>query len=338
MQIDDVVFVYQLKSPELVRWHSRRHSHPAPQYEVHYFLSGDGRFENGGSRYRLGHGELFLTPPEMVHAVETGELHRPVSYYAVLFSLEPENPLRGFLDAPGFVETFPRHVGSRHRVLFEELTNRFAHASGARHSAGMHMLQALLWDLAAETGGLARAGGAAADTGGITRAGGETAGRPAGSGGGAARADRAARTAPERSDNLEYNIHVDRAVQLFERHIAEPITVKAVARTLEISQEHLTRLFDRRFGVSPLQYYRRLRMEVAASRLINSTASVKEIAWELGYSNPFHFSRSFKQFAELSPVEYRRQYYRNTPTRYAAKVVERNAEPPRADPHGERQQ
>jgi AraC-like DNA-binding protein len=63
-------------------------------------------------------------------------------------------------------------------------------------------------------------------------------------------------------------------------------------------------------------------MEVAASRLINSTASVKEIAWELGYSNPFHFSRSFKQFAELSPVEYRRQYYRNTPTGYAATVVE----------------
>jgi transcriptional regulator GlxA family with amidase domain len=98
--------------------------------------------------------------------------------------------------------------------------------------------------------------------------------------------------------------------------------VEAVARKLEISQAHLTRLFDRHFGVSPLQYYRRLRMEVAASRLINSTASVKEIAWELGYSNPFHFSRSFKRFAEMSPVEYRRQYHRNTPTGYAAKVAE----------------
>ena len=297
MQIDDVVFVYQLKSPELVRWHSRRHSHPAPQYELHYFLSGEGRFENGGNRHRLGHGELFFTPPEMAHAVETGELHRPVSYYAVLFSLEPENPLRGFLDAPGFVETFPRHVGSRHRVLFEELTNRFAHASGARHSAGMHMLQALLWDLAAETGGVECPGCVA-------------------------RAEGTPKTVDDaqRADSREYNIHVDRAVQLFERHIADPITMNAVARTLEISQEHLTRLFDRRFGVSPLQYYRRLRMEVAASRLINSTASVKEIAWELGYSNPFHFSRSFKQFAELSPVNYRRQYNRNTPTGYAAKV------------------
>ncbi|MFW5828169.1 MAG: helix-turn-helix domain-containing protein [Alkalispirochaeta sp.] len=318
MQIDDVVFVYQLKSPELVRWHSRRHSHPAPQYELHYFLSGDGRFENGESRYRLGHGELFLTPPEVVHAVETGELHRPVSYYAVLFSPEPENPLRGVLDAPGFAQTFPHHVGSRHRMLFEELTNRFAHASRARHSAGMHMLQALLWDLAAESAQATRGGAGGVATGGQAGGTGE-----ADTGRAVARTGEAPAT-PDRTDNREYNIHVDRAVQLFERHVADPITVNAVARTLEISQEHLTRLFDRRFGVSPLQYYRRLRMEVAASRLINSTASVKEIAWELGYSNPFHFSRSFKQFAELSPVEYRRQYYRNTPTGYAATVVEGN--------------
>lgn len=295
MQIDDVVFVYQLKSPELVRWHSRRHSHPAPQYEVHYFLSGDGRFENGGSRYHLAPGELFLTPPGMIHAVETGELHRPVSYYAVLFSLDTGNPLRELLDERQFIATFPRHVGSRHRVLFEGLTNRFANASQARHNAGVHMLQALLWDLTADAGG----------------------------------ADGENHRSGNSGDAPEYNIHVDRAVQLFERHVAEPISVASMAHKLEISQAHLTRLFDRHFGISPLQYYRRLRMEVAASRLINSTASVKEIAWELGYSNPFHFSRSFKRFAEMSPVEYRRQYFRKTPTGYAAEVVNDGA-----DPHG----
>jgi len=236
-------------------------------------------------------------------------------------------------------------------VLFEELTNRFAHASRARHSAAGHLLQALLWDLAAETGEIAETGGAeghGAVGGGSGAAGGVAAGgteakrtdgvahanggldagpTAAGTGG----APGGAHTARNRTDTREYNIHVDRAVQLFERHVAHPITVNAVARTLAISQEHLTRLFDRRFGVPPLQYYRRLRMEVAASRLINSTASVKEIDWELRYSNPFHFSRSFKQFAELSPVEYRRQYYRNTPTGYAATVVERSAEPPGVD-------
>mgnify|MGYP006269570029 CR=1 FL=1 len=316
MQIDDVVFVYQLKSPELVRWHSRRHSHPVPQYEVHYFLSGDGRFENGGSRYHLAPGELFLTPPGMIHAVETGELHRPVSYYAVLFSLEPANPLRTVLDTPEFIATFPRQVGSRHRVLFEGLTNRFAHASQARHNAGVHMLQALLWDLTADTG--------RADSGDDRTVGRRTGGKRGGGGVGRKSGD-----GGDGGDASEYNIHVDRAVQLFERHVAEPITVAAVARKLEISQAHLTRLFDRRFGISPLQYYRRLRMEVAASRLINSTASVKEIAWELGYSNPFHFSRSFKRFAEMSPVEYRRQYFRNTPTGYAAHVVDDSADPRR---------
>lgn len=276
----------------------------------------------------------------MIHAVETDELHRPVSYYAVLFSLEPANPLRTVLDTPEFIATFPRQVGSRHRVLFEGLTNRFAHASHARHNAGVHMLQALLWDLTADTGG---ADGGDDKTGGRRtggkRGGGGRSRDGAGSSNSAASGDGGyssnggcsgdSSDSGNSGDASEYNIHVDRAVQLFERHVAEPITVAAVARKLEISQAHLTRLFDRRFGISPLQYYRRLRMEVAASRLINSTASVKEIAWELGYSSPFHFSRSFKRFAEMSPVEYRRQYFRNTPTGYAAHVVDDSTDPSR---------
>ncbi len=291
MRIVDVVFVYQLRSPELVRWHSRRHSHPEPQYELHYFLSGDGGFENGGDRYRIEHGSLFLAPPGTIHAVVPGELHRPVSYYAVLFAVPDSSPLRRVVETRQFQRSFPRTVGSRHRVLFEELANRYAHVSRARHHAGVHMLQALLWDLEAERG-----------------TGGDTPG------------ELAAHGDPDAAD---YNVHVDRAIQLFERHVARPITVAEVARRLEISQAHLTRLFDQRFGVPPLQYYRRLRMEVAASRLINTTSSVKEIAWELGYSNPFHFSRSFKRFAEMSPIEYRRQYYRTAPTGYAGRLVDR---------------
>lgn len=309
MQIVDVVFVYQLKSPELVRWHSRRHFHPAPQFELHYFLGGDARFENGGDRYRVRHGSLFLTPPELVHAVVPGELHRPISYYAVLFTLDPDNPLREEIGRTAFQRSFPRHIGFRHRVLFEELTSRYAHTSPDRHAAAVHMLQALLWDIIAEgrdiTGDSVagdRSGGTQPDPRGMvsttgTRRAGRTIGRH------------------------DYNVHIDRAVQLFERHVTEAITVSEVARRLGVTPAHLTRLFDHHLGVSPLQYYRRLRMEVAASLLINTTRSIKEISFELGFANPFHFSRSFSRFTEISPSEFRRQYYRNNPTGYAGKIV-----------------
>jgi len=38
---------------------------------------------------------------------------------------------------------------------------------------------------------------------------------------------------------------------------------------------------------------------------------IKEIAFRLGYSNPFHFSRAFKKEMEITPKEYRIWYQKN---------------------------
>ncbi len=295
MQIEDVVFVYRLSSPELVRWHSRRHSHGPEEYELHYFLGGDGRFENGRDRYVIAPGTLFFSPPEERHAVQPGDVRKPVSYFAVLFSLSRTNPLRSALDAGNFYRSFPRRAGSRHRLLFEDLKTAYGHIEPARRNAAEHKLQAFLWELIAEAG---------------TEAG--TAGTEAGP---------APPQNPATTDSGSYNVHIDRALQIFEAKLSANLAVHEVADALGVSQAHLTRLFTQHLGVSPLQYYRRLRMDVAASMLLDTNRSIKEIAWELGYSNAFHFSRSFSRYARMSPSEYRHQYYRNNPTEYASRVV-----------------
>ncbi|MFW5642956.1 MAG: helix-turn-helix domain-containing protein [Alkalispirochaeta sp.] len=280
MQIKDIVFVYQLKTPKLVEWHSRRHHHDSGEYELHYFLNGEGRFEKGRERYVISPGTLHFSPPLEHHAIRPGTIRRPVSYYAVLFTVEPANPLSSVLDDASYTASFPRPVGARYRVLFEDLKNRYTHTRPARRHAAVHMLQSLLWDLAADAELSVSAGG-----------------------------------------NDDFNIHIARAIGIFEHNIRSRVTVAEVSRRLGITQAHLTRLFTEHFGVSPLQYYRRLRMDVAASLLLNTTRSVKEISWELGYSNPFHFSRSFSRYADMSPRAYREQYFRHNPTKYAGRIV-----------------
>ncbi len=280
MEILDVVFVYQLKTPELVRWHSRSHSHNPGEHELHYFIGGAGHFRKDRQRYVISPGSLYYSPPLERHSVHPGDVRRPISYYAVLFTLAQDD-LTATLETETFLTSFPRTVASRYRVLFEDLKNRYAHVHKARRKSAEHMLLSLLWELAAEAGG--------------------------------------AETDP--SVVPEYNVHISRAIRLFERHLAQRITVAEVARACEITQAHLTRLFTEHFGVSPLQYYRRLRMEVAASLLLNTTRSIKEIAFELGYSNPFHFSRSFSRYADMSPSRYREQYYRQNPTQYETRIV-----------------
>lgn len=284
MEIVDVVLVHGLNSPELLRWHSRRHSHPAPQCELHYFLSGSGFFENAGRRTPIRHGSLFWTASATTHAIQPTTRGESLSYFAVLFTVPSGTALAAAVTQRSFVASFPRMVGSRHRLLFEDLANRFVDSRGERRRAAAHLVYALLWDLAAETDDPNPLESADTESG--------------------------------------FNTHVERAIHLFERHIGSPLTVAEVARRVGVTQAHLTRLFDRQFGVPPLQYYRRLRMEAAASYLVNSTLSVKEIAWELGYANPFHFSRSFRRFAGISPRGYRLQYFENNPTAYARRIVE----------------
>ncbi|WP_018525402.1 AraC family transcriptional regulator [Alkalispirochaeta alkalica] len=291
MEIKDVVFVYRLSSPELLAWHSRHHSHGSDEYELHFFLDGQGRFERDRDRFLLSQGRLFFSPPGERHAILPEAGSTPLSYYALLFTPAQGDPLATILDDPLFREAFPRDGGARQRLLFEDCKHGFAHPHPARRQAASHLLQSFLWELAA----------------GIS---------PVGEPGNIPSCRGVSRDGPE-----DYNVHISRAIRLFEQHLRERISMEAVADSLDISLEHLTRLFTQHLGIPPLQYYRRLRMDVATSLLLDTTLSIKEIAWELGYQNPFHFSRSFRRYAHLSPRAYRQQYYRQNPTGYDTRMV-----------------
>jgi len=47
-------------------------------------------------------------------------------------------------------------------------------------------------------------------------------------------------------------------------------------------------------------------MNVAAQRLQKPEVLVKQVAYELGFTDPFHFSRAFKRVFGLSPAMFRR--------------------------------
>lgn len=89
--------------------------------------------------------------------------------------------------------------------------------------------------------------------------------------------------------------HIDarllRAVQLIERHnLATPFAERALADRIGLSVSQLNRLFHHQFGVSSHGYYERRRREYAIAALRGSSRTVKEVAYELGFSSLPHFS------------------------------------------------
>jgi len=79
-----------------------------------------------------------------------------------------------------------------------------------------------------------------------------------------------------------------------------------IAGRCHVDAAYLCRLFRRFDDRSPYQYLMRLKMTAAAQRLQSPEVRVKEVAYELGFRDAFHFSRAFKKVFSVSPDAFRK--------------------------------
>jgi len=90
--------------------------------------------------------------------------------------------------------------------------------------------------------------------------------------------------------------------------------VEDLLRSFDISRTHFFRVFKEQTGQSPYRYHLQLTIRRAGAMLRDSSLSVKQIALTLGFRNPYHFSKLFKQKTGLAPRDYR-QHWRQAPVR-----------------------
>ncbi len=84
------------------------------------------------------------------------------------------------------------------------------------------------------------------------------------------------------------------------------LDVRPLARAARLSPSHFRRLFHERFGESPRDMHRRVRLRRACELLVYSNLNISEIAQALGYSTVHNFSRAFRQGIGAPPSRYRR--------------------------------
>ena len=94
---------------------------------------------------------------------------------------------------------------------------------------------------------------------------------------------------------------------LIEEKFKEWHAVKPYANALNVTADHLNRVVKSLTGKSSKEHIQE-RIVVAAKRMLYfSSASSKEIAYDLGFVEPAHFSQFFKKHVGLSPSQFRRQ-------------------------------
>lgn len=88
-------------------------------------------------------------------------------------------------------------------------------------------------------------------------------------------------------------------------HYSEPLQLSTLAQHFYINESYCSSLFHARLGMTYSAYIRQLRLEKAASLLLETTLPIKEISSRVGYSDFLYFSKSFHRQYEMAPTEYR---------------------------------
>nr|WP_321454018.1 helix-turn-helix transcriptional regulator [uncultured Carboxylicivirga sp.] len=82
-------------------------------------------------------------------------------------------------------------------------------------------------------------------------------------------------------------------------------SVKYCAEKLYISSNYLGDLLKKETGKSAQEHIQLKMIEVAKEKIFDNEKSISEIAYELGFKHPQHFTRMFKKSVGISPSEYR---------------------------------
>ncbi|MDE9364894.1 AraC family transcriptional regulator [Luteipulveratus sp. YIM 133132] len=96
------------------------------------------------------------------------------------------------------------------------------------------------------------------------------------------------------------------AARFLRAHLTEPITVQDAADHVAYSPFHLSRLFTRTLGISPVQYLAAQRFQRAKALLLADDDPVVDVCMAVGFSSVGTFTRRFVEHVGLSPSGFRR--------------------------------
>ncbi|MES1205359.1 MAG: AraC family transcriptional regulator [Pseudomonadota bacterium] len=90
------------------------------------------------------------------------------------------------------------------------------------------------------------------------------------------------------------------AMQYLRENYAEKLRVDEVARRVAMSPSHFAHRFRAVARITPMRFLRQVRLDHARERLV-SGARVSEVAMEVGFESPAHFTREFNRKFGFTP-------------------------------------
>jgi AraC family transcriptional regulator of arabinose operon len=276
-QLDAWLSAVKIKAVSAIEWEWSRHWTVGPRVlndsMYFWFKSGSGKawFGSPTNIYHFEAGDLLLIPQGVEHAIE-GTAGEEPHVYAVHFYAT----LYGGIDLLNLLG-FPLHVPYRksapYRGLSEHMVRDYAvKAPGWSTMIANDVFSLLLYLIRTEM---------------------DTFSPPA---------------------SVDWQSQLPRLLPVLDwidRHLSShEMTVADLSKHVFISETHFRRLFQKVFGMSPVQFIRQRRVDRACALLRATDSPIKQIAQECGFADDAFFSRVFHQLVGASPAAYRREELR----------------------------
>lgn len=98
-----------------------------------------------------------------------------------------------------------------------------------------------------------------------------------------------------------------KSIQYINDNIGDKISLEDLAALENFNTTYYIEWFKKIYGKSPYAYIKALRIEKSKNLLLESSRSIMEIAFMLGYENQSSFTRAFKKDVGMTPKSFRKQ-------------------------------
>lgn len=102
-------------------------------------------------------------------------------------------------------------------------------------------------------------------------------------------------------------LQIRRALNVIHQDYDRDIGLESIAEELKLNKSYLSTLFKSETGQTITEYLNEIRVQSSKKLLLQTSASILDIAIQVGFSSQAYFGRTFKKLTGLTPSEFRKQ-------------------------------
>lgn len=239
-----------------------------PEYHLHFVLDGQGYVEINGKRHTLNRGQIFVIPPNHSNYIYQADMHKPWYYAWIAFNGTMADY---YMEQAGLNR---EHIIRSTNIVPEDFTGLIYEMLKTSQLTAANELDRIgyLFQIMALLIESYRTG--------------------------------------VNSPSYDYTTtttYIAHALQYMKFNYNSNIHVNDIANYVGINRSYFSSIFKQKMNLSPKEYLQQFRLEKAKELLADTSMSIADIALQVGYKDPFIFSKLFKKIEGLSPKAYRNQ-------------------------------